>query len=94
MDGGIKLNNIAPPHRSSDAAMGFAAAIQDGELYSPEQFLSLTRPIFLLGQQRTTSGPVGCRYWIQPEDRTGEEKDVFRAREADLWKRFWFRWPN
>ena len=94
MDAGIILNNIAPRHRSSDAAMVFAAAIQDGELYSPEQFLSLTRPIFLLGQQRTTSGPAGCRYWIQPEDRTGGEKDVFRAREADLWKRFWFRWPN
>lgn len=91
-DGGIRLFKIAPPHRGNDPATPYLSAIESGRIYAPQEFLDITRPIYATGLARTAFGPMGCRYWIRPVDQTGTRKDVFREREAQLWKRFWFRW--
>ena len=94
-DGGMRLFGIAPGHRITgdpDAAR-YAVAIEDGREYAPEEFLRLTQPFYTLGVSRTQAfGPMGCRFWIRPVDRTGDRKDVFQERQDQLWRRFWFRW--
>ena len=91
-DSGIRLFKIAPPHRGNDPATPYLSAIESGRTYAPQEFLDITRPIYAAGLARTSFGPMGCRYWIRPVDQTGARKDVFREREAQLWRRFWFRW--
>ena len=96
LDAGMRLFNIAPPLRTEgDVEIATrAAAIEEGRVYSPAEFLALTLPFYTTGVSRTQSfGPAGCRFWIQPIDRTGDRKEVFRERESQLWTRFWFRWP-
>ncbi len=94
-DSGMRLYGIAPSYRISDdpEAARYAAAIEDGRVYAPEDFLRLTQPFYALGVSRTQAfGSMGCRFWIQPVDLTGDQKDVFRERQEQLWRRFWFRW--
>lgn len=94
-DGGMRLFGIAPGHRitGDPEATRYAAAIADGREYAPAEFLRLTQPFYALGVSRTQAfGPMGCRFWIRPVDRTGYRKDVFQERQDQLWRRFWFRW--
>ena len=94
-DGGMRVFNIAPGYTVSDdpEATRHAAAIEDGRVYAPDEFLRLTQPFYELGVSRTQAfGPMGCRFWIQPVDLTGDRKDVFQERQQQLWRRFWFRW--
>ncbi len=96
-DLGMRLFNIAPEERRrGDAeAMQRAAAIEDGRLYDPEAFLRLTGPLYSLGVSRTAMhGAKGCRFWIEPIDRTGDHKDLFRDRERQVGRRFYYRWPT
>ena len=73
--------------------MRHVAAIEEGREYDPATFLRLTLPFYEIGVSRTEpSGPLGCRFWIRPADLTGDRKEVFRERESQLWRRFWFRW--
>ncbi len=93
-DRGMTIFHIAPDHRTGSEVMRHAAAIADGQVYDPEAFLRLTLPIYRTGVARTNPhGPKGCRFWVRPVDRTGDRKDIFREREAQLGRRFWFRWP-
>ena len=78
--------------RKNDPATPYLSAIESGRNYAPQEFLDITRPIYAAGLARKSFGPMGCRYWIRPVDQTGVRKDVFRECEAQLWKRFWFRW--
>jgi len=94
-DGGMRLFGIAPGHRitGDPDATGYAAAIEEGREYAPAEFLRLTQPFYTLGVSRTQAfGPMGCRFWIRPVDRTGDRKDIFQERQDQLWRRFWFRW--
>ena len=94
-DSGMRLYGIAPSHRISGdpEATRYAAAIEEGQVYAPEEFLRLTQPFYVLGVSRTQAfGPLGCRFWILPVDLTGDQKDVFQERQQQLWRRFWFRW--
>ncbi len=94
-DGGMRAFHAFPPARGGDAAVAHALAIQEGREYAPADFLRLTQPIFAMGQARTESfGPKGCRFWVQPVDRTGDRKEVFRERVRQLWQRFYFRWTD
>jgi len=92
---GMRLFNISPPHRGTSDVEAFrhAERIEDGREYGPAEFLRLTLPFYRLGVSRTESfGPTGCRFWIQPVDRTGDQKGVFIERRDQLSRRFWFRW--
>lgn len=94
-DRGMWLFNVAPPHRTQTdlEAMGHVAAIEEGRDYDPEAFLRITLPFYEIGVSRTDLfGPMGCRFWIRPVDQTGDRKEIFREREGQLWRRFWFRW--
>ena len=93
-DRGMRLYRIVPDGYANDEAALYAAReIEDGREYSPAEFLRLTEPIYRMGRDRTGAfGEDGCRFWVQPVDRTGESKDVFREREGQLWRRFWLRW--
>ncbi|MCY3610022.1 MAG: hypothetical protein OXH51_00595 [Gemmatimonadetes bacterium] len=94
-DGGMRLFGIAPGHRitGDPDATRYAAAIEEGREYAPAEFLRLTQPFYSLGVSRTQAfGPMGCRFWIRPVDRTGDRKDIFQERQDQLWRRFWFRW--
>ncbi|MDE2872728.1 MAG: hypothetical protein OXQ94_13695 [Gemmatimonadota bacterium] len=94
-DRGMRLFRIAPSHRigSDPEASGYAAAVEQGRVYGPAEFLRVTRPFHALGASRTGAfGSMGCRFWIRPVDRTGDRKDVFQERQRQLWRRFWFRW--
>lgn len=94
-DAGMRLFGIAPGHRitGDPDATRYAAAIEEGREYAPTEFLRLTQPFYTLGVSRTQAfGPMGCRFWIRPVDRTGDRKDVFQERQDQLWRRFWFRW--
>ncbi len=91
-NGGMILHRV-PTHRVDDEALWYAQWIEDGREYAPSEFRALTRPIYEAGLRRTVAfGPTGCRFWVQPVDRTGASKDVFRLRERELGQRFWFRW--
>jgi len=91
---GMQLFRTVPERYANDEAAIYAdREIEYGREYSPAEFLRLTEPIYRMGRRRTDAfGEDGCRFWIQPVDRTGESKAVFRAREGELWQRFWFRW--
>lgn len=90
---GMRLEPIIPERRANHPAALYAdREIEDGREYSPDEFLRLTEPIYRMGRDRTDAFGGDCRFWIQPVDRTGESKDVFRARQEQLWRRFWFRW--
>lgn len=90
---GMRVFHVAPSRRADDAAMAHAGRIEDGREYVPEDFLRLTQAIFAEGRRRTASfGAAGCRFWVQPVDRTGNSKDIFQERQRQLWTRFWFRW--
>lgn len=91
---GMRLYRIVNERHANDEAALYAdREIEDGREYSPAEFLRLTEPIYRMGRRRIDAfGEDGCRFWIQPVDRTGESKAVFRAREGELWQRFWFRW--
>ena len=94
-DRGMRLFDISPPRRAQTdpEAMRHVAAIEEGREYDPATFLRLTLPFYEIGVARTEpSGPLGCRFWIRPVDLTGDRKEVFRERESQLWRRFWFRW--
>ncbi len=94
-DRGMRLFDISPPRRAQTdpEAMRHVAAIEEGREYDPATFLRLTLPFYEMGVARTEpSGPLGCRFWIRPVDLTGDRKEVFRERESQLWRRFWFRW--
>ena len=93
-DHGMRLYRIVPDGYANDEAALYAAReIEDGREYSPAEFLRLTEPIYRMGRDRTGAfGEDGCRFWVQPVDRTGASKDVFREREGQLWRRFWLRW--
>ncbi len=94
-DEGMRIYNTAPEARADldPEGYGYAAEIEDGRLYSPGEFLEATLPFINLGRSRTnTFGPQGCRFWVRPVDQTGASKLVFRQREDQLWRRFWFRW--
>ena len=94
-DGGMRLFGSAPGHRitGDPDATRYAAAIEEGREYAPAEFLRLTQPFYSLGVSRTQAfGPMGCRFWIRPVDRTGDRKDIFQERQDQLWRRFWFRW--
>ncbi|MDE2763739.1 MAG: hypothetical protein OXQ94_06780 [Gemmatimonadota bacterium] len=94
-DRGMRLFNISPPHRAQTdlEAMGHVAAIEEGRDYDPDAFLRITLPFYEIGVSRTELfGPMGCRFWIRPVDLTGDRKEIFRERESQLWRRFWFRW--
>ena len=94
-DVGLRVFHIAPRHRRTDGAMRYVGRLEDGQEYAPEEFLALTREIYDLGVRRTEEfGSKGCRYWVQPIDATGQRKDVFRQRERQLARRFWFHWPD
>ena len=91
-NGGMILHRV-PTHRVDDEALWYAQWIEDGREYAPSEFRALTRPIYEAGLRRTVAfGPTGCRYWVRPVDRTGASKDVFRLRERELGRHFWFRW--
>ncbi len=95
MDAGLRIFKTAPAHRtrSDREAARHAAAIEDGRLYGPAEFLRVTQPFYATGASRTEAfGPMGCRFWIRPVDRTGDRKEVFQERQQQLWRRFWFRW--
>ncbi len=95
MDAGLRIFRTAPPQRirSDREAARHAAAIEDGRVYAPAEFLRLTQPFYAAGASRTEAfGPMGCRFWIRPVDRTGDRKEVFQERQQQLWRRFWFRW--
>ena len=94
-DSGMRLFNISPARRTETdlEAMRPTAAIDDGRVYDPATFLRLTLPFYEIGVSRTMPfGPMGCRFWIRPVDLTGDRKEIFRQRESQLWRRFWFRW--
>ncbi len=94
-DRGMRLFNISPVRRTEadPEAMRHAAAIEEGRVYDDATFLRLTLPFYEIGISRTVPfGPMGCRFWIRPIDLTGDRKDIFRERESQLWRRFWFRW--
>ncbi len=94
-DGGMRLFDISPPRRAQTdpEAMEHVVVIEEGREYDPATFLRVTLPFFEMGTSRTELfGPMGCRFWIRPVDRTGDRKEVFRERESQLWRRFWFRW--
>ena len=94
-DRGLQLFNISPVRRTETdlEATRYAAAIEEGRVYDPATFLRLTLPFYEIGVSRTVPfGPMGCRFWIRPVDMTGDRKDIFRERESQLWRRFWFRW--
>ena len=94
-DRGMRIYGIAPPHRiaGDPEAARHAAAIEQGREYTPAEFLRVTQPFYALGVSRTEAfGAMGCRFWIRPEDRTGDRKEVFQERQRALWRRFWFRW--
>ena len=94
-DRGMRLFNISPVRRTETdlEAMGHTAAIVEGRVYDSATFLRLTLPFYEIGVSRTVPfGPMGCRFWIRPVDLTGDRKDIFRERESQLWRRFWFRW--
>ncbi|MCY4397966.1 MAG: hypothetical protein OXE96_01285 [Gemmatimonadetes bacterium] len=94
-DQGMRLFKTAPPHRigSDPEATRSAAAIEEGRVYGPAEFLRVTQPFHAEGVSRTEAfGPMGCRFWIRPVDRTGDRKVVFQERQDQLWRRFWFRW--
>lgn len=94
-DRGMRIFKIAPAHRiSADReATGYTAAIEEGRDYAPAEFLRVTQPFHAAGVLRTEAfGPMGCRFWIRPVDRTGDRKEVFQERQEQLWRRFWFRW--
>lgn len=94
-DRGMRLFNISPVRRTETdlEAMRHAAAIEEGRVYDAATFLLLTLPFYEIGVSRTVPfGPMGCRFWIRPVDLTGDRKDIFRERESQLWRRFWFRW--
>lgn len=93
-DRGMRVYRIVPDGYANDEAALYAAReIEDGREYSPAEFLRLTEPIYRMGLRRTDAfGEDGCRFWVQPVDRTGESKEVFREREGQLWRRFWLRW--
>lgn len=90
---GFQIFKIAPRHRIDDPVVSHLTTIQEGHEYTPSEFLNKTRPIYDEGRSRTiSSGPSGCRFWILPVDKTGSIKEVFRLREADLGRHFWYRW--
>lgn len=94
-DLGMRLFNISPDRRTETdlEAARHAAAIEEGRAYDPATFLRLTLPFYEVGISRTVPfGPMGCRFWIVPVDMTGDRKEIFRERESQLWRRFWFRW--
>ena len=94
-DAGMRLFRIVPPEKYADdpAARYADEVIEDGQEYSPDEFLRRTRPIHDMGRDRTDAfGPDGCRFWVRPVDRTGASKAVFRARADQLGRHFWFRW--
>ncbi len=94
-DRGMRLFNISPDRRTETdlEATRHTAAIEEGRVYDPATFLRLTLPFYEVGVSRTVPfGPLGCRFWILPVDMTGDRKDIFRERESQLWRRFWFRW--
>ena len=94
-DRGMRIFKIAPVHRigSDPEATRSAALIDQGRVYTPAEFLRVTQPFYALGTSRTEAfGSMGCRFWIQPVDRTGNRKEVFQERQRVLWRRFWFRW--
>lgn len=94
LDSGIRLFDITPPHRRNDPAMQYLSAIENGRTYTAEEFLDITRPIYYEGLNRRQSwGAKGCRFWVRPDDETGARKDIFRARERQLGRHFWFHWP-
>lgn len=95
MDAGLRIFKTAPAHRtrSDREAARHAAAIEDGRVYAPADFLRVTQPFYATGASRTEAfGPMGCRFWIRPVDLTGNRKEVFQERQQQLWRRFWFRW--
>ena len=94
-DRGLQLFNISPVRRTETdlEVTRNAAAIEEGRVYDPATFLRLTLPFYEIGVSRTVPfGPMGCRFWVRPVDMTGDRKDIFRERESQLWRRFWFRW--
>ena len=94
-DSGTRLFHISPARRTETdlEAMRPVAAIEEGRVYDPATFLRLTLPLYEIGVSRTVPfGPMGCRFWIRPVDLTGDRKEIFRERESQLWRRFWFRW--
>lgn len=94
-DGGMRLYRVDAPERyaNDEAALYAASEIEDGQEYSPAEFLDLTEPIYRMGLDRTDAfGEDGCRFWVEPVDMTGESKDIFKERTDELWQRFWFRW--
>lgn len=94
-DGGMRLYRVDAPERyaNDEAALYATSEIEDGQEYSPAEFLDLTEPIYRMGLDRTDAfGEDGCRFWVEPVDMTGESKDVFKERTDELWQRFWFRW--
>ena len=94
-DAGLRLVDISPEYRAVEdsVAMRHARVIDDQRIYDPATFLRLTQPFYDLGVSRTDPfGPLGCRFWIQPVDLTGDRKNIFRERESQLWRHFWFRW--
>lgn len=94
-DRGMRIFKTAPAHRagSDPEATRFASAIEEGREYAPAEFLRVTQPFHTAGVSRTEAfGPMGCRFWIRPVDRTGDLKEVFQERQRELWRRFWFRW--
>lgn len=94
-DSGMKLFNVSPVRRTETdlEVMRAAAAIEEDRVYDPDTFLRLTLPFYEIGVSRTDDfGPMGCRFWIRPVDLTGDRKEIFRERESQLWRRFWFRW--
>ena len=91
-DAGIRLDDITPPHRRDDPAMVHLAAIESGRTYTTGEFFELTRPIYHESLSRRSFGAMGCRFWVRPVDETGARKDIFRQRERQLGRHFWFRW--
>jgi len=94
-NGGLRLFKVAPAHllEEDPEAARYASQMEDGREYSPTEFRRLAEPFYRLGVGRTSAfGPLGCRFWVRPVDLTGDAKDVFRARERELWRYFWFRW--
>ena len=93
-DGGYRMTDIAPSGRwtQDPEAAALASAVEEGTVLTPEGFSTVAMPFYRLGANRTEAGgPRGCRFYVEVEDRTGADKNVYKERMQLLERYFFFR---
>jgi len=86
-DAGFVLREVASPANQQDVeAMERISGVAENTLYTPSEFLAITRSIYNLSRERE------CRFWVRPVDETGSSKEIYKERGDQLGQRFYYRW--